>query len=297
MNVRKPTDYSNLFAAVDRTVSDALPQMELYREIGRLICERPEKGAAVAAAEYLQSAYPDISGFSPRNVRRMREFYRTYENAPAVMREAMELGWTQNVVILEAELSLPEREWYIRAARRFGWSKLALTEKIAERTHENIAIDNEPDLCYTASDEKQMEEKSDQGALLLSREYLSQPDGGVCDEGFGEESEQRSRILHRIRGLHQRGDREPGLPSGPPQTVGTWHRLHRQNRPPDDAGGLRTLRPTDRDGRREYVGYAPHLRRRFRQENPSADGVCRTPRFRSGRPLVHPRLRRHMARC
>ena len=52
-SVRKPTDYSELFASVDRAVSAAPPQMELYREIGRLICERPEKGAAVAAAEYL----------------------------------------------------------------------------------------------------------------------------------------------------------------------------------------------------------------------------------------------------
>ena len=57
MNVRKAIDYGKLFEAVDRAVSAALPQMELYREIGRLICERPEKGAATAVAEHLQSAY------------------------------------------------------------------------------------------------------------------------------------------------------------------------------------------------------------------------------------------------
>ena len=50
MNVRKAVDYTELFAAVDRAVSAVLPQMELYREIGRLISERPEKGAAVAVA-------------------------------------------------------------------------------------------------------------------------------------------------------------------------------------------------------------------------------------------------------
>ena len=58
MNVRKAIDYSKLFEAVDRAVSAALPQMELYQEIGRLICERPEKGAAAAVAKHLQSAYP-----------------------------------------------------------------------------------------------------------------------------------------------------------------------------------------------------------------------------------------------
>ena len=106
MNTRKNIDYSELFAAVDRAVNAELPQMELYREIGRLVCDRPEKGAAVAVAEHLQSAYPDMTGFSPRNVRRMRDFYRKYENAPGVMREAMRLGWTQNLILMDADLIL-----------------------------------------------------------------------------------------------------------------------------------------------------------------------------------------------
>ena len=135
MNVRKPVDYSAMFAALDTLIAAALPQMELYCELGRLVSSRPEKGAAVAAAEYLCRAYPDASGFSPRNLRRMREFYRTYESVPEVLAQAMTIGWTQNMVILEAELSLQERIWYIQAARQFGWSKLELQRKIAAQTH------------------------------------------------------------------------------------------------------------------------------------------------------------------
>lgn len=67
MNVKKTADYSALYAALGRLMAEAPPQMELYREVGRLVSGRQEKGAAVAAAEYLHSAYPDISGFSPRN--------------------------------------------------------------------------------------------------------------------------------------------------------------------------------------------------------------------------------------
>lgn len=52
MNVRKPTDYSALFAALNTLMAAKLSQMELYREIGRLACGRPGKGAA--AAEYAQ---------------------------------------------------------------------------------------------------------------------------------------------------------------------------------------------------------------------------------------------------
>jgi len=149
MNVRKPVDYTTMFAALDALMAEALPQMELYCEIGKLVSARPEKGAAVAAAGHLNSAYPDASGFSPRNLRRMREFYRTYENAPEVLTEAMTIGWTQNVVILEAELTIQEKVWYIQAVRQFGWSKLELTRMIQERAHETADLDIADDPCYS----------------------------------------------------------------------------------------------------------------------------------------------------
>ena len=126
MNVRKNIDYSDMFAALDALMATNLPQMEIYHEIGRLVSDRREKGAAVSSAEYLQSAYPDMIGFSPRNLRRMREFYRAYADTPEVMDEAMSLGWTQNMVILETDLTTRGRLWYIRAALRFGWSKSVL---------------------------------------------------------------------------------------------------------------------------------------------------------------------------
>ena len=121
MNIRKPTDYSAMYAALDRLMAADLPQVKMYFEIGRAVSARAEKGAAVAASEYLQTAYPEASGFSPRNLRRMREFYRAYENAPELARQAMKIGWTQNVVILEADLALEERCWYLRAAGRLPW--------------------------------------------------------------------------------------------------------------------------------------------------------------------------------
>lgn len=96
MNIRKPTDYSAMYATLDRLMTVALPQVELYFEIGRAVSARAEKGAAVAASEYLQTIYSENAGFSPRNLRRMREFYRTYENAPELAGQAMRISWTQN---------------------------------------------------------------------------------------------------------------------------------------------------------------------------------------------------------
>ena len=81
MNIRKPTDYSTLFSELDKLMATQLPQMELYCEIGRVVSGRSEKGAAVAASEYLQDTYPAAEGFSPRNLRRMRAFYAAYEKS------------------------------------------------------------------------------------------------------------------------------------------------------------------------------------------------------------------------
>ena len=149
MNVRKPTDYSALFAVLDELMAANLLQMELYRCIGRVVSGRPEKGAAIAAAEYLQGAYPDATGFSPRSLRRMRDFYRTYESAPEVMAEAMTIGWTQNVVIMESDLTLQDKAWYIRAVQQFGWSKLELAAQIAASAHLEISLDLPREVCYT----------------------------------------------------------------------------------------------------------------------------------------------------
>ena len=84
--------------------------MELYCEICKTVCQRGEKDAAVMAFKYLNKQYPDVKGFSPRSLRRMRDFYRTYENHSALLSCAMKLGGIQNVVIMEAELSIELQE-------------------------------------------------------------------------------------------------------------------------------------------------------------------------------------------
>ena len=152
MNIRRPIDYSAMFTSLDALMALNLPQMELYSEIGRLVSARPEKGAAVAAAGYLTNTYPDASGFSPRNLRRMREFYRAYENTPEVLVQAMTIGWTQNIVILENCATAEECAWYIAAVRCFHWSKTELLEKIKEESHE----DNTLLLCSTETAEDEL---------------------------------------------------------------------------------------------------------------------------------------------
>lgn len=162
MNIRKNIDYSTMFDAMRVAMSADMSQTKLYYELGRLICQRTEKGAAVAAAEYLQRNYPDVPGLSPRNLRRMRDFYRMYEKNPALLDLAMDIGWTQNVVILEADLNTEEQRWYLCAVRRWGWSKAELQRMIKSQAHLQVYLDESKDECYTEFEAGKVEKSSEE---------------------------------------------------------------------------------------------------------------------------------------
>ena len=116
MNVRKPVDYGTMYRELVAILAQNLPQMDEVYAISKAISQRPEKGAAVAAAEFLQANFPDRTGFSPRNMRQIRDFYKTYENDQALLRLAMKIGWTLSVLIMEAKLSRLQKRFYIYKA-------------------------------------------------------------------------------------------------------------------------------------------------------------------------------------
>ena len=156
MNIRKNIDYTEMYEILDELMAQQFSPMEQYCEIGKAVCRRTEKGAAVMASEYLNKQYPDAKGFSPRSLRRMRDFCRTYENYPTLMSRAMKLGWIQNVVIMEADLTMDLREWYMKAVQQFGWSKKELIAKITSEAYLEIVLDNEEEICDNVNDEKKI---------------------------------------------------------------------------------------------------------------------------------------------
>ena len=173
MNVRKPVDYSTMYRELTTILAQNLLQMDEVYAIGKAISQRPEKGAAVAAAEFLQANFPDRTGFSPHNVRRMRDLYKTYENDQTLLRLAMKIGWTLNVVIMEAELTREARKWYLEQAREWQWSKAVLLEKLASAAYLEKALDADADTCYT--DEKTEDEMRQTVAAVLQRCWRISP--------------------------------------------------------------------------------------------------------------------------
>ena len=297
MNIRKPTDYSILFSELHRLMAEQLSQMNLYCEIGRLVSSEAEKGAAVAASEYLQATYPAAEGFSPRNVRRMRDFYRVYGDTPELLAAAMRLNWTQNVAIMEAGLTMDERCWYIRKAAESGLSKTELLRMITSSAHLEIALGENEDTCYTVeNDEFSEKNRYEEYPVYLPWEYLPQPHGRVRDEGLGEEGWAGVTISYRIGGHQPGGDRQPGLSSGTAQAGGARDLLRRSRGAPAHQSGLRQVRPADRHGQRKPAEYVPHLRRRLCQQAAPPDGLHRPPP-RCCRPVVHRGLRVDLAGC
>jgi len=111
----------------------------LYSLIGKCICQQGEKAFVAHLAILLAEQLPQIGGFSMRNLRRMRDFYRTYENQSELMKKARALGWTQNAVILDCCETDAQRSFYLELAVRNKLSKLALMKSIASKTFEAIA--------------------------------------------------------------------------------------------------------------------------------------------------------------
>ena len=298
MNTRKLIDYSAVFYALDTLMAAQLPQMELYCEIGRVVSGRGEKGAAVAASEYLQAAYPAADGFSPRNVRRMRAFYAAYEESPEIMRLAMNLGSTRNVAILERCGSNEERAWCIRAVLHFGWKEAKLLAAIESQAWLHSTLDEQAISCYTGEKEATQEsEWNEKDTLCVSWKYLPQPNGGIRDEGLGQKSWADVTVPYRVGGHQPGGDWQSGLSPGAAQAGGAWDLLRRPRGAAAYQSGLRQVRPADWHGQREPAEYAPHLRRRLCRKAAPPDGLHRPPPRCSRPVVVHRRLRGHLAGC
>ena len=228
MNIRKAVDYSAMFAALEAAMDADLPQMELYCEIGKIVCARSEKGAAVAAAEFLRVQHPDMTGFSPRNVRRMRNFWQLYSGMPELLGEALCLNWTQNVVIMEAELTAEERYWYIQQAAAQNLSKTELLRTITDPAYLESVLDEKVDVWYNEeNDEISERTQYEENSVYLPWKYLPQPHGRVCDEGLGKEGRAGITVSYRIGSHQPGGDRQPGLSSGTAQAGRAWDLLRR----------------------------------------------------------------------
>lgn len=159
--------------------------MDLYSFIGKYICEQGEKAFVVYLAKQIAEQLPQLKGFSPRNLRRMRDFYITYQSNPMLMEKAQKLSWTQNTVILECCENNEQRSFYLNLAKENNLSKLALMKAIKEETFEQALTVETPietesnccprfaNLCNTEDNNTTEHTKNDYRAFVMRCErYL-----------------------------------------------------------------------------------------------------------------------------
>lgn len=107
----------------------------LYWDVGREILARQDElgwGAKVVdrLSADLRTAFPEMSGFSSRNISYMRAFSAAWPDEEFVQRVLQRLPWGVNLVLLDAVAAPAERRWYAERAVRDGWSRTAARAQI-----------------------------------------------------------------------------------------------------------------------------------------------------------------------
>ena len=113
----------------------------LYWNLGREILARQEGegwGAKVIdrLSRDLRAAFPEMQGFSPRNLKYMRAFAEAYPDEPFVQQAVAQIPWGHNLRILDAVSDPEQRRWYIAKTVENGWSRNVLVLQIESRLFE-----------------------------------------------------------------------------------------------------------------------------------------------------------------
>jgi len=87
-------------------------------------------------ARDLSSEFPDLKGFSARNLKYMRKFAEEYGEVEFVQEALAQIPWYHNITLLEKVKDIEERIWYIQKTVENGWSRNVLVHQIETRLFE-----------------------------------------------------------------------------------------------------------------------------------------------------------------
>ena len=142
--IKLPHDYPSFIENIKNYIRTARVKVALaanselvllYWEIGKRILEQQTRegwGAKVIerVAFDLKKEFPEIKGFSPRNLKYMRSFAAIWQDNEKVQRLAAQIPWFHNCLIIDKISDIEEREWYISQTIKNGWSRSILEMQI-----------------------------------------------------------------------------------------------------------------------------------------------------------------------
>lgn len=109
--------------------------INLYWNIGERISKKinsAQWGESVVRelAYFISRKYPELKGYSDKNLWRMKQFYDAYSPEQKLSPLVRQLSWTNNMVILAKTKSSEEREFYLRLSIAESYSKRELERQI-----------------------------------------------------------------------------------------------------------------------------------------------------------------------
>jgi len=112
----------------------------LYHHIGLQILEAQAKqgwGAKVIdqLSKDLKSEFPEMKGFSTRNLKYMRKFAEEYPDIEFVQQAVAQLPWGHNVFLMDLVPDKSNRMFYIKNAIEHGWSRNIMVMQIETSLH------------------------------------------------------------------------------------------------------------------------------------------------------------------
>lgn len=117
----------------------------LYWEVGKRITEQQTalgwgKSVVENLSRDIQKEFPGIQGFGVRNMWDMARFYTEYQSNEFLQPLVAEISWSKHIVILTKCKETRQRQFYILATKKYGWTKDVLINKIEAKTYENYLL-------------------------------------------------------------------------------------------------------------------------------------------------------------
>ena len=94
----------------------------------------------------LSKSFPDMKGFSSRNLKYMRAFAEAWVDKAIVQRVVAQIPWRSNIALLDKLDKVEQRMWYAQKTIQYGWSQTILCHQIENQAHlrQGKAINNFP---------------------------------------------------------------------------------------------------------------------------------------------------------
>ena len=115
----------------------------MYWNIGRSILDRQNSegwGTKVIdrLSVDLKDEFPEMNGFSARNLKYMRKFAENWPDISIVQEVLAQISWYHNLALLEKLKDEQLRLWYARQSIENGWSRNILAIQIETKLHQRI---------------------------------------------------------------------------------------------------------------------------------------------------------------